>query len=929
MTRVRFKLLGLLCSACTIAAHADSAPFDLAGPNLEITVTRGQTTLPISEVPNLAPGDQLWIKAEFPASQSAQYLLVAAFLTGSTNPPPASWFFRCETWTRSCSQEGLTLTVPQDAQQALVFLAPKTRGDFGTLVDAVRGRPGAFVRTSQDLNQASLDRSRLQAYLAAIRAMNDTDQAQIKEATSLLARSLAIKVNDKCLDRMPELQAPCLMQGGESLILDDGHSTSMVEELTAGPASDLAMQASYTPQLGYGYYSPYIAAVFDIGRILASLRTAQYQYIPALATLTGEQLALTLNTPPSFHDPKSVIVVALPAVEHAQLPPLHAVNPKDIYCARKSTLVLPVEGAPLVFSTAFTHELTLSLAGKNSAGVDLPVRADALLGGFVVDTSALKGVSLGESVHASLHGYWGFEAYDGPQFQLENSHPQTWQLSAGDEQALIVGRQDTIHLTADSVSCLDNVLLRDAAGKELKPEWKAVKADEVELKLPLQSAQPGSLTLLMKQYGNNEPQPVQLQAFAEPGHLDDFNIYAGDAQGILKGSRLDAVAKLLIKGIEFVPGTLSSHQGTDELPMIAKDAQAAAALKPADALKVKVTLNDGRVLSLTAHVGPPRPRVTLIDKSVQPSSSSGASHIHIDDSNELPQDARLTFSVLAQSPTVFAHDETIEVATANGSSSTVLSFANGALTLANSHMAVATLDAAHPLGMSAFGPLQFRVNLNGVSSDWQPLATLVRLPVLTNLTCPATPELACKLSGSGLFLLDSISSDPQFTHPVQVPDGFPGYALAVPHSANGQLYVKLRDDPSVANPVAMSVVSLPPSAKEAARAAARLAAAASVDRPAAEAAGTASPSADSNPSSAIAQIPAEQRAASPPAQPVAAAASDELTPGSPASSLAVSPSVSSTGQDTTAPARQVQSLAPVPSPPVVSNAVHSVVAHSD
>jgi len=57
----------------------------------------------------------------------------------------------------------------------LVFLAPQTSGDFKTLVNAVRARPGVFVRTSQDLNQATLDRSRLESYLMAIRSLNDAD----------------------------------------------------------------------------------------------------------------------------------------------------------------------------------------------------------------------------------------------------------------------------------------------------------------------------------------------------------------------------------------------------------------------------------------------------------------------------------------------------------------------------------------------------------------------------------------------------------------------------------------------------------------------------------------------------------------------------------------------------------------------------------
>src|SRR3984957_10553111 len=163
---------------------------------------------------------------------------------------------------------------------------------------------------------------------AAVRALDETDPGRLKEAAPLLARSLAIKVDERCLDRLPELQAPCLMKGQESLILNDGHSTSIVEALTTGPASDLAMEASFSPQLSYGYYSPYIASILDIARILDSFHTAQYQYIPALAAPHGDKIDLTLNTAPSFNNPKSVLVVALPAVEQPQLPPLHAVNPK-------------------------------------------------------------------------------------------------------------------------------------------------------------------------------------------------------------------------------------------------------------------------------------------------------------------------------------------------------------------------------------------------------------------------------------------------------------------------------------------------------------------------------------------------------------------------------------------------------------------------
>ena len=84
-----------------------------------------------------------------------------------------------------------------------------------------------------------------------------------------------------------------------------------------------------------------------------------------------------------------------------------------------------------------------------------------------------------------------------------------------------------------------------------------------------------------------------------------------------------------------------------------QDPQAAADLKPERAVAVKITLKDGRVLPLTAAVDAPRPRVTLLNKSVQLSPSSNDSNIQLSDPGELPQDATLIFSMRAQSPASF------------------------------------------------------------------------------------------------------------------------------------------------------------------------------------------------------------------------------------------------------------------------------------
>jgi uncharacterized membrane protein YgcG len=837
-------LIGL-GSITAAGALADPAPFDLAGPTIEVTVTRNDKTLPISQVPNLASGDRLSIKADLPATQSAHYILVAAFLRGATNPPPPSWFFPCETWSPRCAQNGLTLTVPADAQQLLLFLAPETGGDFKTLVNAVRGRPGAFVRASQDLNQATLDRARLEVYLSAVRALDQGDRAALRDAVPLLARSLAIKVDDKCLDRAVDVQAPCLTQGQNSLILNDGHSTSIVQALTSGPASDLMMEASYTPQLNYGYYSPYIASVLDIARILDSFHTAQYQYIPALTTQQGARLALSLNTPPSFNNPKSVLVVALPAIEQPQLPPLHAVDPKQAYCARRTPLVLPLYGAPLAFATGYAHDMTLSLSTADGGIIDVAAHADARLGGFVVDSAGLMSAGAAEATRGSLHGYWGFDRYQGPSFPLLSSTARKWQLASADQATLIVGREDTIELQAGNIDCLAGVTLKDASGRELPAEYSAVGADTVQVKLAMQQARPGALTLLVAQYGAPQPQAIALHAYADAARLDSFTLHAGDVQGVLRGTRLDEVAGLSLKGMEFSPGKLSSSQGIDQLPMLASDSAASALFKPGDSASARVALKDGRQLELTAVVGAPRPQVLLIGKSAQLAdgagvggggSSGGSGNIQLASQDELPQDAKLTFSLHAQTPPMFTTDEKIEVATANQSASTTLGFDNGGITLVDAQVAVATLDPARAFGPSGFGPLQFRIVNRESAGDWQPLATLVRLPVLSELQCPATRELACKLSGSNLFLVDSVASNALFDHAVQVPDGFPGYALPVPHPVDGQLYVRLRDDPSVVNAITLQAQQLPPTADELARAATRhLAATSNAD------AGTAAP----------------------------------------------------------------------------------------
>ena len=798
-------ILAAATVAFTALAIADSSPFDLTGPSIDVTVTRAGRTLPIARVPNLRAarralaasgsasrrGGPLPVHRRIPAwfHQSSAGRLVHSRGDLAEEFGKRAWRSPCpKTHSRCCS-----------------FLRPRPSAISAPFAPPCRARPGAFVRASQDLNQASLDRTRLDAYLAAVRATAENDPAEFKKRTTLLARSLGIKLDDQCFDKATEQQAPCLMKGTDQLVLDDSHAESMVAALTTGHGPDLIGELSYTPEAHFGYYSPYVGAFMDVARLLDSLRTAEYQYIPALALPHKDEFDLKLNSPPSFHKPKSVLVTALPAVKAPEFPPVRPVDLKQVACFDKSSALVPAEGAPLVFSTSFGHGLALHIQSASGKTFDLPARADAARGGFVVDMHAFTVPAT--DVTGTLHGQWGFDSWTGPAFRLHPASSGKWVIPAPEQNALIVGRDDTIHIESPDAVCVDDVTVQDQRGEKIAATWTRTKTDRLELKIPLKDAKPGPLTVLLKQDDTAKPEELHLHSYAEAGHLDRFIVDSGEREGRLLGSHLDDVASVNLRGIRFVPDDAVRDGQKNELVMSAKDGTSA--LSPGEDPVAQVSLKDGRTLNLPATVGPPEPKVTLISSSVRPdpSASRNSAAIHLGSPNELPQDAKLAFFLKSDVPGVFPRTEKIEVAGPDESFHVLLSVADGSLVLQDSHTVMALLDPRKSFGASAFGPLRFRaVGDEDSHGEWQPLTALVRVPTLTDVRCPASAESQCRLSGTDLFLIGSVSADPQFANAVSVPEGFADSTLAVPRPVGTLLYIELRDDPSVISTAILPVL---------------------------------------------------------------------------------------------------------------------------
>ena len=565
----------LLAAILTPALHAaDTARFDLIGPKIDVRVTRGGVSLPIAQVPSLQPGDKIWVKADLPSTQSNHLLLIVAFLRGTTNEPPDDWFTLIDTWDKK-NIEGTTITVPQGAEQAIMFIAPQTGGDFKTLRSAVKTRPGIFIRADADLNEASFQQQRIERYLAAMKGVSDDPKA-IQERSAKLAATLALKPNAACFKQPVDQQVICLTQSSAPVLLDDGHGQNLAEALSNGPSSDFINQASYTQPAGGGLYSAYVGTIVDAVQLIASLRTARYQYIPGLSFPEDQTLNLRLNMPPSFHKPQSVIVVALPAIQKALLPPLKPHDPNQVACLLQPRMVLSLEGAPLVFATSFAHDLVLHL-NRTGAVTDLPLEADPGAGGLVVakekkreplrpneplkaaptaaKTQPKIGTATDLTVTGTVRGYWGFDAFEGPTLTVQQVAGKDWKI-VGNTQ-LLAGQDNKLTLTGNAIGCVQHIALSTDKAKDVdvtfKPDPDKDKKNTLALNVPLKSVQPGGYALAIQQYGDADRDKVPLTAYTAGITLGDLKIHTGDNTATLSGVGLKNVSSVEIAMQIFTP----------------------------------------------------------------------------------------------------------------------------------------------------------------------------------------------------------------------------------------------------------------------------------------------------------------------------------------------------------------------------------------
>jgi hypothetical protein len=776
------SLLGLLTIAAPLGAASSS--FDLVGPHLVVAVTHDGVTLPLERVPNLAEGDHVSIALDLPKGSNERYRIVAAFLRGAVDRPSKDWFREAESWKPKSA--ALALVVPKGAQQLALFIAPESGSSSKAIIGTILKQPGAFVRAAQGLDQASLDRARLDTFLRGMQQAQDKDPKSVASVSPILTRSLAIKLKAECLQEAVDVQAACLTVDRETLLLADSHSSTLADTVTGTP-TDLALQLSATPQAGYGAYSSYIGVVRDVFRLFGAFQSTQLQFIPALAQLHDGHVTVLLNTPLSFAKPTSVMVVALPPVEAPKPPPIRVVDTDKALCAT-SGLVVPVEGAPLVFATGYAHDMALGFALADGTQAAVPVRADPSVGGFVLD-GAIPAGALSTTARSQLRGKWGFAPFDGPVIRLSKPDSDGW--TAAEHSSLVVGRANELELLGTGVGCVTQVAMRRGDGPVQPVAWKQSGPRSLVATLPLEKADPGTITILVDGIGRTVPAVLTVPALREAGSLDDLILHTGEDEAVLTGARLDQVSGVTLGGLPFLPGALTRAGKQDHLVLRAADPTGARALAAGKSLVADVSFANGRHKTLGLTIAAANSSVTLVRVSAQSPARAHLLPIALPADGVFAQDARIAFAFHVQGATPLTGRETVEIGTVDGRATALIQAGKG-YDLQDTTTGIVAFVPADALGPVGYGPLRFRVVRDGVASGWTPLATVVRLPEIRTAKCA---RAECTLTGSRLFLIQTLGTTAEFRDPQAVPDGFVGSDLAARPGADGRIFLRLRDAP--------------------------------------------------------------------------------------------------------------------------------------
>ncbi len=525
-------------------AAAASATTSHLGPTINVTVQRGDETLPIYWVNHLKKGDKVIVSTDQAKKTDKKWLLLLATVTPISNLVTTRSFDLAgsngdESKTDPAKPADANLAsidIEADDQIPVIVIAPQVRTMFGLhtsfsqsaslISDAINADPQRFIDL-QKIDQINHAINYLLHVLDALILNKKTDQAV--DAAKTLAAKFGVKYVDPDCFKDSTVNTKCVA----AFIVSSADLAVPSDDIwsAAGPnAASVKMPTDFFASL---------KLMTETGTYLANKYGDNYDFAPSLGQRLRTSSEIQLFTSARFKggDVKTAYVY-VPSWFEGKTPEVTMDN-KIASCLTKKDMTASVKGnIPLL---NYWHDWNLVL---REHGTDKTValfksvdfRPDT--GMFFVDSTGTDLALNGQLLDATLTGKFGFADVKINPFHvvLPTNVPLAGQLTGIDN--LIAGEQpDLIIKDGNHYACVQqmNLLVNDAA-----VATNSDSATPLELKADLNKVEPGAATLEIQQYGA-PTQKLAVTIFKRRAHLQKITHHDLETTLTVTGDNLDRI----------------------------------------------------------------------------------------------------------------------------------------------------------------------------------------------------------------------------------------------------------------------------------------------------------------------------------------------------------------------------------------------------
>lgn len=605
--------------AAAEVAHAKFQEAFQKGPvTVHATVLRpagsGQAaSLPLFQVPLLKFQDRLELAFSGEAFDRrvtrADWSLVVVFLP-RTVAPTEQGVVDAKLVRKGDRMAAASITVPYDSIPML-FLVPDTGGRKKILAD-LSAHLAEFRDICLKLSDLTEERAHADRFLHGLEAIDKGLGAAVYDSTVL--NYLNVYGSQLSLDFQTFLNRNSVTNQEKLQFVTREFSQTSLQVPAEETSKGLKIDTTTLPTTST---SAYVSIAFDLARIIQNLWPGhKFQYIPALAKdFSGFQADLYYGD--WIHttgDVRGALVCSPCRWEDATSPDFGFEVGPECSLLRPDALlkVAPKPGTPspfALFGQAWKLVLTAP-DGKTLA--PLALEPNPARSAFVVAPGpaleALRGSGLPQAT-ARIVGRWGFQSIASAPVSLPLAPDPAWRPTSAELDALRAGSTAVLHLPPSWAPGVEKLRFRPAESGLAAVEGRLLRGKDgawtATLELPAE-ARTGALELVSFGAGRaalalpltlRPPLPV----------VERLEAHQGEAQILLAGAHLDAVASLVANGQSLKP----SAQSPSQLVF-----QAAAPLEAAAgaAFGAELRLKDGSSLALKpATVLGPRPRLAEIE----------------------------------------------------------------------------------------------------------------------------------------------------------------------------------------------------------------------------------------------------------------------------------------------------------------------------